>query len=475
MRALSSAAAVVILLATVGLAPVGADDSTACRLLGRAGLDRVLPPCRAEAAARHAIGAGRQALAEGDLPRALAGFRVATAHAPTLPMGHVLRGGVAEAVGELDEARAAFQAAVRLEPSASHQLLLGGVADRLGDIDLAVRSLESGYGAWRDHAAVAAGAGAAVLGVCVATRWPNVLALARECPAQAREAAARAFLASSEDVPQYQLRILVEAGRHDAAIALARRRGWIRDTGDYCEAADQPVTEETAALLAMLLAPQRADCLVDVAERLADDGLPRLARRVLADRAHRARDATLRARAAHLLRHRLPAHEVAKVAESLNVTGWRLANRLGKPSLALAVYEKAIAADPAFSWPYHNVGRLYLQQKDPARAAAWLRKALEVNPDHWRAQLNLGAAAYQLGRYDEALGAYRRALAVEPRDGRTHAGVGWTLLKLGRRAEGLRALQVAVRLDPDLAHERAYLDAAFGADVRRGPTPFSSR
>ena len=178
---------------------------------------------------------------------------IATAHAPTLPMAHVLRGGVAEAVGELDEARASFQAAVRLEPSAPHQLLLGGVADRLGDVDLAMQSLESGYGAWRDHAAVAAGAGAAVLGVCVATRWPNVGALARECPAQVREAATRAFLASSEDVPQYQFRILVEAGRHDAAVALARRRGWIRDTGDYCEAPDQPVSEETAALLCALL------------------------------------------------------------------------------------------------------------------------------------------------------------------------------------------------------------------------------
>jgi len=474
MRALLPATALAILLGTVGPA-VADDDSRACRLLGRAGLDRVVASCRAGATAREAIAAGRGALAAGDLDAALARFREATAHAPARAEAHVLRGRVAEATGELREAYSALQAAVRLAPTPSNHVLLGALADRLGHVDVAVRSLEAGYGAWGDHAVVAAKAGGAVFGVCLASSWPNVAAIVGACPAQGHLAAGRAFTDASEDVPQYVLRILVEAGRDAEAVALARRRAWTRDAGDYCEAAEQPVNAETAALLAMLLAPDRADCVVDVADRLADDGLPRLARRALADRARRASDPAVRARAAHVLRHRLPAHDVAKVAESLNVAGWRLANRFGQPATALAVYEKAIAADPRFSWPYHNVGRLYLEQDDPARAAQWLRKALEVNPDHWRARINLGVAAYRLRRYDEALAAYRRALQIEPRDGPTHANVGWTLLRLGRRSAGLRALQLAVRLDPGLAHERAYLDAAFGADVRRGPTPFSSR
>ena len=472
MHALLPAMALAVVLGTAGAA-LAADDSRACRLLGRAGLDRVLASCGTEAAAR-AIGAGRNALAAGDLDAALARFRDATALAPARAEAHVLRGSVAQAVGELHEAYTALQAAVRLAPSPSHHVLLGALADRLGHVDVAVRSLEAGYGAWGDHAVVAATAGVAVFGVCLASSWPNVAAIVGACPAEVHGAAGRAFTEASEDVPQYVLRILVEAGRDAEAVALARRRAWTRDAGDYCDA-EQAVSAETAALLAMLLAPDRADCLVGVAERLADDGLPRLARRALADRARRARDPALRARAAHLLRYRLPAHDVDKAAESLNVAGWRLANRFGKPVTALAVYEKAIAADPRFSWPYHNVGRLYLEQEDPARAAEWLRKALEVNPDHWRARINLGVAAYRLKRYEEALAAYRRALEIEPHDGPTHANVGWTLLRLGQRSEGLRALQVAVRLDSSLAHERAYLDAAFGADVRRGPTPFSSR
>jgi len=176
-----------------------------------------------------------------------------------------------------------------------------------------------------------------------------------------------------------------------------------------------------------------------------------------------------------VLRHRLPDHQIPKLAESFNVTGWRLQNRLQQPAEALEVYKKAIAADPAFSWPYHNIGRVYLSQKDNEQALAWLAKALEVNPNHLRAQFNQGVAAARLQRYDEALGAYSRALAMNPADADAHANVGWILLTVGRQAEGLRELQVAVRLDPNLERERSYLNAQFGRDARQGPTPFSVR
>jgi tetratricopeptide (TPR) repeat protein len=44
-----------------------------------------------------------------------------------------------------------------------------------------------------------------------------------------------------------------------------------------------------------------------------------------------------------------------------------------------------------------------------------------------------------------------------------------------RQTEGPRALRVAVRLEPDLDDERRFLDAPYGRDARRGPTPFGVR
>jgi len=40
------------------------------------------------------------------------------------------------------------------------------------------------------------------------------------------------------------------------------------------------------------------------------------------------------------------------------------------------------------SWPYNNVGRLYVSQNDDAQALTWFTKALEVNPHHLARQFN---------------------------------------------------------------------------------------
>lgn len=431
--------------------------------------------CGPPGAARASLDAGQRAMTQQAFREALEHFRTSTAQSPDHATAHLGRGEAAEVLGEFEEALDAYQSAARLSPSTAHRLRLGGMADRMGRVDLAVQSLQGAYGSWRQHARYGLRAGAATLAVCAPTHWPSISALWRVCLSQSFETGRAYFRASRESVPEYVFRILAEAGQHERAIALARTRGWIRDDVEYCQAAGLPISGETAGLLAMWLQPDRADCLVPLGAQIADDGLVRLGRLMLLDRVQNSPRPESRAQAAWFLRHRLPAHEVPKVAESLNVTGWRLQNRLKKPAEALEAFKKAIEADPAFSWPYHNIGRLYMSQQDDEQALVWLAKALEVNPNHWRAQFNLGVAANRLKRHDEALAAYRRALAMSPSDGATHANIGWILLKVGRETEGLRELQTAVQLDPSLDQERRYLNGQFGQDARQGPTPFSAR
>jgi len=424
--------------------------------------------------ARAALDAGLQAKEQGALREALEHFRNATRLAPDSAEIQLALGEAADVLGEFDEALAAYQVAARRAPSTTTWLRLGEMADRMGHVDLAIQSLEGAYGPWREHAWSGLKVGARTFTACAPRAWPNISALWAKCVPAAVQTGHGSFHASRERVPEYVFRILVEAGQRERAVALARERGWLRDGADYCRALELlPVSGETTGLLAMLLQPDRADCLVGLGAEIADDGLARLGRLVLLDRVQNSSRLEARTRAEWVLRHRLPDHQIPKLAESLNVTGWRLQNRLRQPAEALEVYKKAIAADPAFSWPYHNIGRLYMSQKDDEQALAWLTKALEVNPNHLRAQFNLGVAAARLNRYDEALGAYSRALVMNPADADAYANLGWILLKVGRQTEGLRALQVAVRLDPNLEQERNYLDAQFGRDARRGPTPFS--
>ena len=406
----------------------------ASRVLSLLALLAVLAGCGASSEGQAALSAGRQAMAARSFREALEHFRVAVAQAPDSAIAHQARGEAAEVLGEFDEALEAFHAAARLAPSADNRVRLGGLAARAGQLDLAAAALEDAEGPWRQHALSGAGAGAATLAICATQHWPQALRLWNVCLPGGWSAGRAALEASQERVASYRFAILVEAGRTEAALALARRRGWVRKDTRYCEPRELQVSAETAALLAMLLQPQDADCLLPVGARAADGGLVRLGRLMLDNRAAHSPSAQVRAQAAWLLRYRLPATDPAKTAESLNVTGWRLQHRFRRPQDALEAYTRAIAVDPGFSWPYHNVGRLYLDQGDLDQARQWLTRALEVNPDHWRALVSLGLALHRAQRDDEALAAYSRAVAMDPDDAETRANIGWILVKTGNAA-----------------------------------------
>jgi tetratricopeptide (TPR) repeat protein len=431
----------------------------ASRVIPLLAIIAVLAGCSASPEGRASLAAGRQAMTARSFREALGHFRAAVAQVPDSASAHQARGEAAEALGEFDEALEAYHAAARLAPSPDNRVRLGGLAARAGHFDLAAASLEDAEGPWQRHALVGTGVGAATLALCATQHWPQALRFWNICLPGGLSAGQAARAASRERVAGYRFEILLEAGRPDAALALARRRGWVHEDARYCEARDLPVSAETAALLAMLLQPQDADCLLAVGARAADDGLVRLGRLMLQDRVARSPSAQVREQAAWVLRYRLPATDPVKTAESLNVTGWRLQHSFRRPQDALEAYTRAVAADPAFSWPYHNIGRLYLEQDDVELARQWLTKALEVNPEHWRALLSLAVALHRAQRDDEALAAYSRAVAINPDHADTRASIGWILVKKGRDAEGLRELQAAVRLDPSLDRERRYLDS----------------
>jgi len=192
----------------------------------------------------------------------------------------------------------------------------------------------------------------------------------------------------------------------------------------------------------------------------------RLSRVVLLDRSRHSGDPTVRREALAFLRDRLPAHDVPKVAESLNIAGYNLHHRFADPGDAAVVYQRAIGADAEFSWPLANLGRLYMDMEEPELGVEWLEAATRIDPKHFQAWVNLGLAFYSLRRYDDAVPAYRAALGINPKDAVVHAYLGRSLLSLGRDGEGVRELQTAVRLDPSLTEERDLLGRRVAADPR---------
>ncbi|HEY7676853.1 MAG TPA: tetratricopeptide repeat protein [Candidatus Methylomirabilis sp.] len=401
--------------------------------------------------AQQVVKAGEAARRQNDLRGALEHFRRAAAQAPSWAEAQAKRGETAEALGEFDEALEAYDAAARLAPSAGRFFAVGELAGRVGDTPGAVEWLKASLAGdpprrWGSHRQL---------------EWLKYLFPPPRV--------------SREDVAERLFQVYVESGDAGAALDLARREAWVMAGADYCEAPLAQISGETQALLGMVLHSEGADCLLDVGMEMTDGGLVNLPRVVLQDRVQRSGDRRVRERAAAFLRYRLPAQPVAKLAETLVIVGYTLQYRYRDPARSLELYRQAIALDPAFPWPYHNLGRLYAEAGKHDLAREWYGKAVAINPNYWKAYFNMGIHAFTLERYQEALEDFQRAAALNPDDADTHSNLGRALLNLGRAAEGIREVQWAVERNPGRRADRELLDGRLGVDARRGPTPFSAR
>ncbi|MGH7349976.1 MAG: tetratricopeptide repeat protein [Candidatus Rokuibacteriota bacterium] len=419
---------------------------------------------------RGSIRAGDEAARQRALREALNHYRTAAVAEPASHEAQTRRGAIAEVLGEFDEALDAYGRASRLHPSALAYYRAGAMAERMGNTVLAAEYLGASLQAPPTRKERWARTGQRgierVTASLSGSRWTRMLPdwvfqslhVSRGALANAafdRDVVAAALFAAR-----------LEEGDGARALEVARGRGWVRDGTDYCAATRGAPGAETRALIGMLAAPEHTDCLLPLGRALTDGGLVRLSRLVLRDRIRRSPDPRVRREAEAFLRHRLPAHDVPKLAESLNIAAYNLQHRFGDQGAAAAAYQKAIAADSKFSWPYANLGRLYMDLDQYDLALDWLGNAIRINPNHARAHANLGVALQTLRRYEEAVPAYRAALALNPEDAATHANLGRSLLSLGRDAEGLHELQVAVRLDPSLDEERELLSRRMAGGFR---------
>jgi len=134
-----------------------------------------------------------------------------------------------------------------------------------------------------------------------------------------------------------------------------------------------------------------------------------------------------------------------------------VAEHLGKPDEARALYAQAAARNPADFAPHLGLARLALKAKDLAGAGAEIVLAVEKGPREPDAQAGLGD--WKLARRDAAgaEAAYREALRLDPDHARAHAGLARVALESGDAAAARRELERALALDPRLAEAQLSL------------------
>lgn len=117
-------------------------------------------------------------------------------------------------------------------------------------------------------------------------------------------------------------------------------------------------------------------------------------------------------------------------------------------------YRQAMAMDPDYAWPYHNLGFLYERLGDYEAAIPYYQQAVERHTsaqDRVASLNNLASANRTLGRYQAAIDAYQQVTKLAPDLARPWNNLGTAYTTLERYDAAIEAFKRAVELDPSYA------------------------
>ena len=124
---------------------------------------------------------------------------------------------------------------------------------------------------------------------------------------------------------------------------------------------------------------------------------------------------------------------------------------LGRFQEAIALYEEALALDPAYAIGRNNLGNALKECGRRAEALDAYRAATALKPDYADAWNNMGLVLEALGRTDEARAAYDRVLALQPGHAGAHNNLGNILANAGDLGGAVASYERALALRPDHA------------------------
>ena len=144
--------------------------------------------------------------------------------------------------------------------------------------------------------------------------------------------------------------------------------------------------------------------------------------------------------------------------------------RLGRLKEAAERCEQALRLRPDYPQAHNNLANALLGLKRFNEAATHYREAVRLNPDWAEAHINLGLALQSVGRTDEAVECYEEALRLNPGLVAVRIGLADTLLALKRLKEAAGHYREVLRLEPNLAGAKTGLAQAhngLGLDFER--------
>jgi tetratricopeptide (TPR) repeat protein len=124
------------------------------------------------------------------------------------------------------------------------------------------------------------------------------------------------------------------------------------------------------------------------------------------------------------------------------------AKRNGDVNTAIAKYHAMLKLDPKLAPAYNNLGLLYFQQNDYARAIESLEQGMRADPKMTTALVPLGTAYFQIGQFAKSREVLDRAVRLNPSDETAQLYRARSLFSLGQREAGSEALQKLLQKSP---------------------------
>jgi tetratricopeptide (TPR) repeat protein len=129
--------------------------------------------------------------------------------------------------------------------------------------------------------------------------------------------------------------------------------------------------------------------------------------------------------------------------------------KLGRHAEAVQAYDLALARRPADAPVWSNRGAALRELKDLAGAVASFDRAIALRPEYVEAWCNRGVALRELKQPAESLASVERAMALRPDYAEAHYNAGIALLELDRPHAAQARFDEALRLKPAY-HEAHY-------------------
>lgn len=114
---------------------------------------------------------------------------------------------------------------------------------------------------------------------------------------------------------------------------------------------------------------------------------------------------------------------------------------------AIEAYQKTLELDPHHAAGHINLGTLYYNRQDYAKAEEHYREAVEADPRYALAHFDLGNVLDETGRLQDAIHSYKQAIQLAPTYADAHYNLALAYEKLKQPRRALAHWRAYVRLD----------------------------